>query len=448
MNISGIKRNRLLVALLALVTVAGAADVALGAVAFTPVPAMVLIVYGAIRMTIGPLSRFIARIHQSIRWKIVAAISLMGLLFFLVAVINFQAMNYMHEELHQIQDLEQSRPADVIPAINQLEDTQHGFLFSMAPFLSVLGALLALALGTAIAVSVIDPVRRMSQTMRRIASGDFSQPVQVHNRDELGELADRINQTAQELATLQEATLADERARALRERITQVTAAQEEERRRISRELHDGLGPSLAAIVNRLRACQQSLRTDPESSSAEIEDIAASLKGHIQDIRHLIHDLRPLVVDQLGLTGALRQQLERFSVETGIQGLSLISPPAALEPFVEVTVFRVVQECLSNVQKHASASEVELRLHETAGGLEATVRDNGRGFDTRGVGSAGIGDGVGLTSMRERAELIGGRINVLSSPGRGCEVTLFVPLRQEETRPPEARVGAHPSPVS
>ena len=141
-------------------------------------------------------------------------------------------------------------------AINALEDTHHGAFYRLLPFLGVLGVLGAASVGGAMAWSVIEPVRRMEQAMRRIASGDFSQPVQVENRDELGELAVRINETAQDLARLQDATLAEERGRALRERIIQVTSAQEEERLRISRDLHDGLGPSLAAIGNRLRACQ------------------------------------------------------------------------------------------------------------------------------------------------------------------------------------------------
>ena len=133
--------------------------------------------------------------------------------------------------------------------------------------------------------SVIDPVRRMEQAMGRIASGDFSQPVQVENADEIGELSSRINQTAEDLSRLQEATLAEERARGLRERIIQVTTAQEEERRRISRDLHDGLGPSLAAVGNRLRACQYMVRTDPQGAERELEEIAKGIKGHVQEVR-------------------------------------------------------------------------------------------------------------------------------------------------------------------
>ena len=172
----------------------------------------------------------------------------------------------------------------------------------MTPLLGLLVAPLVLGLGIGIAWSVLDPLRRMGQAMNRIASGNFSEPLCVHNKDELGELANRINQTTQELAKLQEATLAEERARALKERVAQVTLAQEEERRRISRELHDDLGPSLAAMGNRLRGSRNMVDTDPQLAKTELDEIATSLRGHVQDIRALIHGLRPPALDQLGLT--------------------------------------------------------------------------------------------------------------------------------------------------
>jgi len=394
-------------------------------VVFLLIPLAVL--YVAARLTTGPLSRLVAGIGISIRWKVLVAMSVLAAVSILATIINLAAMDYMHNHLHEIQDLWYTDPARARLAVDNLNDTQHGPFFSLLPLLSFLAALLALGLGVAIAISVIEPVRRMSQAMRRIASGDFSQPVQVENRDELAELADRINQTAQELAALHEATLAAERARALRERIAQVTLAQEEERRRISRELHDGLGPSLAAIANRLRACQQLVRADPQQAERELGEAARSLKGYVQDIRHLIYDLRPLALDQLGLAGALQQLLERFSKATGIQAYSGVTGVSSLDPVTEVTVFRVVQECLSNVQQHASAVRVDVAIRAVADGVEVMVRDNGLGFDARSPTRFGVG--VGLVSMRERAELVGGRLAVDSAPGKGCRVTLFVPSK-------------------
>ena len=260
----------------------------------------------------------------------------------------------------------------------------------------------------------------------------------MENRDELGDLAGRLNDTAQDLARLQEATLAEERARALRERIIHVTTTQEEERRRISRDLHDGLGPSLASIGNRLRACQLMVDTDPVRAKTELDEIAKGMKGHVQEVRDLIHDLRPLALDQLGLAGAVEQQVARFSQESGIPITFSKSGDAALNPFAEVTVFRVVQECLTNVKKHADASQAEVKLQGVESGLKAMVKDNGRGFDPHHEASRSSGEGMGLLSMRERAELLGGTLVVESLPNGGCEVILFIPST-------EVAVGADPS---
>ena len=280
----------------------------------------------------------------------------------------------------------------------------------------------------------------MEEAMHRIAAGNLSQPVRVENRDELGALAGRINQTAEELARLQEATLAEERSRALQERIAEVTLAQEEERRRISRELHDGLGPSLAAIGNRVRACRSIVRTDSEQAERELGEIADGLTGCIREIRALIHDLRPLALDQLGLMGALSQHVETFGHDTGISVSFSSSLETGLNPLVEVTVFRIVQECLSNVQKHADASQLEVSLQADGSGLELRVGDDGQGFDP-GVAASHTGpQGMGLTSMQERAEMLSGSLSVKSAPGEGCQIVLYIPL--------EEQVGTHPDSTS
>jgi len=409
---------------------------------------MIGIIYGLVRVTAAVLSRPVSRIPLSIRWKILGAILLMGVLLIVVSVVNAAAMDYMHTELHEIQNVGGGGPLYVLAAVDRLENTQHGAFFSFLPLLSVLGGIAALAVGVAIAISVITPIRRMSEGMRRIAAGDFSQAVQVDNRDELGELAQRINDTAKELARLQDATVAAERARSLRERVAQVTLAQEEERRRISRELHDDLGPSLAAIVNRLRTCQKMMRSDPEQAERELEEVTQGLKGHIQGIRNLIHDLRPLAVDQLGLSGAIQQQIERFTRDTGIEVSPTISRKATVDPLAEVTVFRVLQECLSNVQKHSKAAHVEIALQRAEGGVELIVRDDGRGFTPAAIDSNRNGQGVGLAGMRERAELAGGRLTVSSSPGGGCAVSLFTPSDvRAASGAKEEDVGADTHPV-
>jgi nitrate/nitrite-specific signal transduction histidine kinase len=109
-------------------------------------------------------------------------------------------MAAMHDELHKIQELGPSRSGEVLKAVNDLEDAQHGILFTMTPILSMLGVILGATFGAAIAWSVIEPVGGMGKAMTRISLRDFSQPVAVANRDELGELADQINQTAENLS--------------------------------------------------------------------------------------------------------------------------------------------------------------------------------------------------------------------------------------------------------
>ena len=407
---------------------------------FDPLTALFLlaIIYLVLRFATRPLSRFIARLDYSIRWKFEIAITAIAVLFLVVSLIQINAMRFMHTELHDIQNLMASRePGQVRAAIDTLEDTHHGFFYSTLPFLGMFGVLGSAAIGTALALSVVGPLNGMSGAMRRFASGDFSRPVAVENRDELGELAHSINQAGQDLVRLQEATLAQERAQALQERIARVTLAQEEERRRISRELHDGLGPSLAAVGNRIRACQTMVRNDPDAAQRELEEVASNLKGNVQEVRELIHGLRPLALDQLGLAGALGQQVDQFGHQTGIRA-SLDAPDyIPLDTLTEITVFRIIQECLVNVQKHAGATQVDVSLHLNETSLEARVRDNGRGFDPSDVAAGSEGTGMGLLSMQERAELLGGSVSVHSSPGTGSEVVLYVPLKKE------ARVGAN-----
>ncbi len=409
---------------------------------FGPVAVILLLglIYVVLRYSTKPLSRTIARLGYSIRWKLAVAITVIAGLFLIVTLIHVQAMNFMHDELHDIQELGPSQPHAVFRAVNELEDTNHSFFFELIPFLDVLGVLAAVTIGAAMAWLVIDPVHVMRRGMQRMAAGDFSESVKVENEDELGELADSINETAEDLSKLQEAILAEERVRAMQERFTHVTLAQEEERRRISRELHDGLGPSLASIGNNLRTCQYIIRTDPERCEAQLGEIANGLKGHIQDIRELIYDLRPMALDQLGFTGAIKQQVERFSQQTGIQVSFDMAGDVALATLTEVTVFRVVQECLTNIQKHAMANQVNVSLQVVDAGVELRIKDDGRGFDRRKANSGTVESGHGLVNMQERAELLGGAFSVQTSPGSGCQVIMYIPSVEVE-------VGAYSSSV-
>ena len=159
-----------------------------------------------LRFATKPLARIIARLACSIRWKFEIVIAVIAMVSLFTGLISVGAMRSMHNELHQIQELGSTRPTEVLHAVNELEDTQHGLLFTLTPILSMLGVILGATLGAAIAWSVIEPVGGMGQAMSRIASRDFSQLLWVANRDELGDLASKINQTAEDLARQEQST--------------------------------------------------------------------------------------------------------------------------------------------------------------------------------------------------------------------------------------------------
>lgn len=210
----------------------------------------------------------------------------------------------------------------------------------------------------------------------------------------------------------------------LRRSRQQLVSAREEERRRLRRELHDGVGPALAGSLMTLEAARGRATNDPLAMERVLGDLAEQTRRAIDDVRRVASDLRPPALDQLGLAGALRQDAERLAtpgaaVDASAEG-SLVGLPAA----VEVAAYRIGLEALTNVSRHAGASRVELLLRRTPNALVLTVRDDGRG-------SAGDGTpGVGLSSMRERAEELGGSLEVVATPGAGTRVTARLPFSE------------------
>ncbi len=215
------------------------------------------------------------------------------------------------------------------------------------------------------------------------------------------------------------------RATALSEQLQrsrgEIVAGREEERRRLRRDLHDGLGPSLAAVTLRIETARNLARTSAEAADRMLEQATEDVAAVLADVRRLVHDLRPPALDELGLAGAVEQLAVRFRgpglpVEVSAADLGVL--PAA----VEVAAYRIVSEALANVVRHAEASSCCVRLARTASGLEVSVRDDGRGIP------AGAPAGVGLASLRERAAELGGTCSVTCPPEGGTLVTAVLPL--------------------
>lgn len=201
----------------------------------------------------------------------------------------------------------------------------------------------------------------------------------------------------------------------------QLVLAREDDRRRIRRDLHDGLGPVLGGVAMRLDAAGNSVESDPETARRMLAQSRQDVTEALAEVRRLVHGLRPPALDDLGLLAALDQQAERVrspELSVGLSTAGLPSLPAA----VEVAAFRIASEALANAVRHSGATTIRLSLAGEPGGLTVEVRDDGRGIEPDRVA------GVGLRSMRERAEELGGHAEVSCPPGGGTHVRAWLPV--------------------
>ena len=215
-----------------------------------------------------------------------------------------------------------------------------------------------------------------------------------------------------------------------------LVTAREEERRRLRRDLHDGLGPQLSSQALTIGAVRALMRRDPDSAEALLLDLKQQAQGAVADIRRLVYALRPPALDDLGLIGALRE----IAAQYGQNGLDVsVDVPESLPPLpaaVEVAAYRIAQEAMTNVARHAGAREcsVSLALDELldAGVLCLEVRDDGCGLPKVQAGvTSPVQAGVGLHSMRERATELGGSLTVEALPEGGTVVRARLPLPEE-----------------
>lgn len=205
-----------------------------------------------------------------------------------------------------------------------------------------------------------------------------------------------------------------------------LVTTREEERRRIRRDLHDGLGPQLASQALTLDAIARLIENDPETAKTLLIDLKAQSQSAIADIRSLIYDLRPPALDDLGLVTALREDFARMELD-GLQiRLDALEPLPDFPAAVELAAYRIAQEAVNNVVKHAGANHCQVRMQAQGNALLIEIHDDGRGFpsDAR--------PGVGLHSMRERAEELGGRLEIKPSSGGATQVTAWLPIEASQ----------------
>jgi two-component system sensor histidine kinase DegS len=210
-----------------------------------------------------------------------------------------------------------------------------------------------------------------------------------------------------------------------------IIQSQESERLRISMQMHDGPAQAMSNLVLRAEICQRLIDRDLEQARAELNSLKTAINGTLQDTRKFIFDLRPMTLDDLGLVPTLRRFATQFGEKSGLEvNLMVQNVEQRLPSHYEVTIFRFVQEALSNVAKHAGANQVRVLLDGSGRTLQIIIEDDGGGFHVNDtLAAASARRNMGITSMRQQIEvLLRGEFGIESAIGRGTRVAATIPL--------------------
>jgi signal transduction histidine kinase len=303
------------------------------------------------------------------------------------------------------------------------------------------GTILVAAIVVNLAMSqlVIRRLERVAQTLTRFGRGQLDLRLPADSPDEIGQLAAAFNDMGQHIQSeeAENRTLSGNLRREAAQRyelLKRLITAQEEERRRVARDLHDDLGQDLAGLAVSLEAAERLWADQPEQAHAQLQGARALIAETTERAYAMILSLRPSALDDLGLAPALHAHAGRALKDTGIQfELDTRDLTRRLPPEMAIALFRTFQEALTNVVRHAGASHVRLSLAVRDGALAGEIVDDGRGFDPREVQANGFGPrGLGLLGMQERVAQCGGALEIISQPGAGTRVQIRIPLPETE----------------
>ncbi|MEW6154279.1 MAG: ATP-binding protein [Actinomycetota bacterium] len=272
-------------------------------------------------------------------------------------------------------------------------------------------AALAVALGWLLFRAMVRPLVELAGTAERIASGERGRPFVARSSDEIGRLAVALDRMRTELEA--KLALVERQAAQLRESSQRVVTAQDEERRRLARDLHDGIQQQLLVL-------RMTVNLGIEDG-AGADALAAELDRTIEQLREVSHNLYPAILRDRGLTAALRSYASRLPLPSSLD-LSP-DPLPALPADVETAAYFLMFEAVTNALKHSGATELALALDVSEGRLRVSVTDDGRGFDAKSTGRNG-----GLLHMEDRARSFGGDLRIESRPGHGTSVVATFPV--------------------
>ena len=210
--------------------------------------------------------------------------------------------------------------------------------------------------------------------------------------------------------------------------VEMVIQAQESERQRLARQMHDGPAQALTNLILQTDIAMRLFERDPIKAKEELESLKVTANATFQKVRNFITDLRPMMLDDLGLAPTLNRYVTTFKEQSGMDvRISTSGLEQRLEDYIEVMLFRAVQELLMNASRHSGASQVKLIIDATPGDVRLSVDDNGKGFD---VSRALDSSGMGLKVIRDRVNLLGGEMDVDSVVGQGTRIVFSIPLNR------------------
>jgi signal transduction histidine kinase len=294
----------------------------------------------------------------------------------------------------------------------------------------LVGVLFGIVAGVVTTRQITRPLLHLVSVMNAVAKGDRLKKVELTSSDEFRQLGESFNQMIGQLAEAEGERLASVRAFA-----ASVQRAQEEERRRISRELHDDLCQRLSGMKFRVEVMEDDVRPLSKRMTKQLRDFAAELDHSIVEVRRISSNLRPSVLDDFGLVTALRILAKEFQAQHGANVMLDLQEnvPVHFEGDLEIALYRIAQEALANIGRYAGASAVMLFLGSTGTKLTMRIQDNGKGFTPDDVAVAReAGHGAGLMGMRERTELLGGVFDLQTGANAGTTITVTLSFHGEK----------------
>ena len=207
--------------------------------------------------------------------------------------------------------------------------------------------------------------------------------------------------------------------------IEMVINAQESERQRLSRQMHDGPAQALSNFILQAEIAMRLLDSDAAQAREELTALKSAAMGTFQKVRNFISELRPMMLDDLGLSPTIKRYIDTFKEQTGLDAtLTVFGLDKRLQPFLEVMIFRALQELLGNAARHSQATSVKVNIDSSDGFVKVSVDDNGKGFDADIINQ---GNSLGLKLIRDRVEMLGGNFQIDSFIGKGAKVSFSLP---------------------